>query len=104
MNYAAGIRAARQRAEFSQDTLAERAGCSQAAVSLIEARRHRPATSTVEALARGLGVSPLVLYLLSANGHDVPRGNDGIRIVGRISTLVDELWKHRRNGLPHKRG
>lgn len=99
MRYSAGIRSARQRAGLSQGDLARKAGRTQSTLSMIEARRRGPSIESIEAFARGLGVSPLVLYLLSANGHDVPRGASGILLVGRIARLVDDLWRCRRNGV-----
>lgn len=98
MRYSAGIRSARERAGLSQADLAKRSGRSQSSLSMIESGRRRPTIETVEAVANGLGVSPLVVYLLSANGRDVPRGTPGILIISRIAHLVDDLWRSRRNG------
>ena len=98
MRYSSGVHSARLRAGISQAELAKRAGITQSAVSMIESKRRRPSVDAIEALARGMGVSPLAIYLLSANGHDVPRGTPGILLIGRISTLVDDLWRWRRNG------
>jgi hypothetical protein len=65
---------------------------------MIESGHRKPSLEAVEAFARGLGVSPLAIHLLSANGRDVPRGDAGIVLIGRIARLVDDLWRHRHNG------
>ena len=98
MKYSAGIRSARQRAGISQDELARRSGRSQSSLSMFEAGRRRPSLAMIEVIAKGLGVSPLVIHLMSANGQDVPRGMQGILIVARIARLVDDLWRSPRNG------
>lgn len=98
MQYSVGIRSARERAGLSQAELAKRAGRSQSALSMIENRRTAPSLEAVEAFARGLGVTPLAIYMLSVNGRDVPRGDAGILLIGRIARLVDDLWRYRRNG------
>lgn len=64
---------------------------------MVESRRRRPSLALLCALARGLGVSPLVLFLLAANGRDVPVGRVGIGIIAQIARLVDDLWRFRRN-------
>lgn len=97
MNYPAAILAARRRASLSQATLARRSGRTQSALSMMESGRRRPSLDAIEAIARGLGVSPLVLHLLAANGRDVPKGTDGVRMIGAITRLVDDLWRWRRH-------
>jgi transcriptional regulator with XRE-family HTH domain len=98
MHYASGIRSARHRAGLSQAVLAKRAGRRQASISMLESGRRRSTICAVEAIARGLGVSPLAIYLLAANGRDVPRGVPGITLIGKIASLVDDLRRLRRNG------
>lgn len=52
------LRKLRQAKKLSQATLAERAGLSREYVNKIEAGRYDPPLSTINALAKALGVKP----------------------------------------------
>lgn len=54
---ASNLRAARERAGISQETLAQRADMHRNAVALIEAGKRDPRVSTVAKLAKALGVA-----------------------------------------------
>ena len=86
---------------MSQEELARRSGQSQSSLSMIESGRRQPSLVAIGKIARGLGVSPLVIFLLSANGQDVPRGTPGVLLIGRIARLVSDLWEARHNGARH---
>lgn len=51
------LRRAREKAGFSQETLAERAGMHRNAVALLETGKRDPRVSTVAKLAKALGVT-----------------------------------------------
>lgn len=65
-------------------------------LSQIESEQRRPSLDAVELVARAIGCSPILIYLLATNGLDLPPKPAGLRIVSQISRLADDLWRHRR--------
>ena len=55
------LRAVRLQKKLSQESLAQKAGLSVSYVSMLERGQRSPPLDTLEALAKGLGVSPLAL-------------------------------------------
>lgn len=54
--FARNLRGAREKAGFSQEALAERAGMHRNAVALLETGKRDPRVSTVAKLAKALGI------------------------------------------------
>ena len=54
--FARNLRRARERAELSQEALADRAGMHRNAVALLETGKREPRLSTIVKLAKALGV------------------------------------------------
>lgn len=101
MNYRVGIRIARERAGLTQQQIAKRIGRHQSSISMVESGR-RPATiEMVEQVAAAVGVSALAVYLWSTTTDDVPPRPLGVALMGRVASLVDALWRARRNGNRH---
>lgn len=61
------VRQLREKRGITQERLAQDAGLTTGTVSLIERGQSNPAWGTVEALARGLGVSVVDLAKIAAN-------------------------------------
>ena len=55
------IRVLRLQQKFSQESLARKTGLSVSYISMLERGQRTPPLDTLEALAKGLGVSPLAL-------------------------------------------
>jgi transcriptional regulator with XRE-family HTH domain len=89
------IRIARTRAGLAQADLAAMCGHTPSMLSMVESGQRQPRASTIEAIAKALGVSPLVLYLLAAEPSNLPNGRAGLEVLGRIATVVDDLWRAR---------
>ncbi|HEY5959162.1 MAG TPA: helix-turn-helix transcriptional regulator [Polyangiaceae bacterium] len=96
MRYGTGIRTARTWAGLSQSELATKCGYSQPTLSQIENEQKRPSLDAIEAIAKALGASPLVIFLLSTNGPDLPPKPDGLQLARQVLRLATALWDHRR--------
>ena len=86
MNYARGLKKAREKAGLSQRKLAQLAGFDASYINHLEAGDRTPSLEGLEKLAHGLGVPVGVLLLMCADKRD-------LRGIGRrdIAELVDRL-------------
>lgn len=86
MNYAAGIRKARERAKLSKRKLANLAGFNTSYIGLLESSKRMPSLEALEAIAKAT-VTPMgLLLLLCAEDRDL-NGIDA----HEASTLVEHL-------------
>jgi transcriptional regulator with XRE-family HTH domain len=80
------LRWARERAEVSQETLANEAGVDRAAISVFERGRRNPNLRTILRLARALEVGPGVLLRgIKVGAHDAQKPNSKARSAARVA-------------------
>ncbi|MGK2913985.1 MAG: helix-turn-helix domain-containing protein [Porticoccaceae bacterium] len=64
------LKICRSAKRFSLDELAERAGLSQSYLSMIESGKREPTLSSIEKVAKALGVpTPILLFLAAEKGE-----------------------------------
>ncbi len=92
MNYARGLKKARERAGLSQRKVAQLAGFDASYINHLEAGDRKPSLEALENLAGSLGVPLSVFLLMCAEKKDVK--GIGQREVGtlikRLMALLDE--------------
>lgn len=71
-SYAKGIREARRLAGLGQRELSSLSGFDPSYLSHVESGRKMPSVPAFEAIARALGMSPLLLFFLSYEGDPKP--------------------------------
>jgi transcriptional regulator with XRE-family HTH domain len=86
MNYAEGIRRARERAGLSKRKLASRAGFNASYVGLLESGKRLPSLDALETIATATEIPMGLLMLMCAEKQDL-RGID----VSEANTLIDGL-------------
>lgn len=72
MNVSKAIKELRKEKGINQADLAEKAGITQAALSMIENGK-RPGSKTLENLSKVLGVPPSMIYVMGMEKSDVPK-------------------------------
>jgi transcriptional regulator with XRE-family HTH domain len=93
MNYAKGLRRAREQAGLSQRKLAQLAGFDASYINHLEAGDRTPSLEGLEKLARGMEVPVGVLLLMCTDKKDV-RGierRDVADLIDRLMALLNEV-------------
>lgn len=90
MNYAAGIRRARERAGLSKRQLALRAGFDASYVGLLESGKRSPSLDAMEVIARITKV-PMGLLMLMCAGKDDLKGINKSQATALADAFVDLL-------------
>lgn len=93
MNYAKGLKRARERAHLSQRKLATKAGLDASYIAMLEGGKRKPSTEAIEKLADALGMPSSLLLLLCAEKADLR----GIQ-AGRVKELFELLVAALREG------
>ncbi len=78
MNIGQAIKAARKKAGLTQIELAEQINIAQTSLSQIEVGAVKPSAKTVQAICEALHISEALLYILSIDENDVPKGREDI--------------------------
>jgi transcriptional regulator with XRE-family HTH domain len=92
MDYANGLRKAREKAKLSQRKLASVAGFNASYITLLEAGKRKPSTEFIEKLADALGMPASLLLLMCAEKEDL-RGIQPGRVKKLFGLLVEALEK-----------
>lgn len=90
MNYAKGLRRARERAHLSQRKLASKAGLDASYITMLEGGKRKPSIESVEKLAEALEMPSSLLFLLCAEKADL-RGIQPGRVKDLFELLVAAL-------------
>jgi len=92
MNYATGIRKAREQAGFSKLKLARLAGFNASYVGLLESGKRVPSLDALETIAEATGVPMGLLMLMCAEDHDL-KGIDAqnaLKLSGALAALLTD--------------
>jgi transcriptional regulator with XRE-family HTH domain len=87
MNYAKGIKRARERAKLSKRGLAHSAGFDASYIAHIETGKKKPSLDALEAIAKALDLPVNVLLLMCAEREDL-RGTTPVKAKALLEKLV----------------
>jgi transcriptional regulator with XRE-family HTH domain len=90
MNYAKGLRRAREQKHLSQRKLASLAGFDPSYITMLEGGKRKPSTEFIEKLASALGMPASLLLLMCAEKEDL-RGIQPGRVKELFGLLVTAL-------------
>ena len=77
LNYAIGIRTAREHAKLSQRALCAAVGVDPSYICVLESGKRKPSVDMVEAIAKACGVQPLDVYHWATFCEDEKRAKKG---------------------------
>ncbi|MFQ5852204.1 MAG: helix-turn-helix domain-containing protein [Candidatus Binatia bacterium] len=105
MEYGRAIRVARSVAGMTQKELAVGAKITPSYLSLIEAGKRSPTLTTVERIARFLGLPPHLLLLLAAGPDDLPKApkKDLAAVANSLLHLLVDLQQRKPRARLRKR-
>lgn len=90
MNYATGLRRAREQAGLSKRKLASLAQFDPSYITHLESGKRKPSLDALEAIAGSLGIPMSVLLLMCADKKDL-RGIGPVRVRQLVERLLDAL-------------
>lgn len=95
MNVGKAIKHFRKAKKVSQKDLAIITGISQTMISQIESSPNRPTDEVIVKIANALSVTPMLIYLSSAEEHDVPEGKKEMfrKLYPTALKLVTEIFE-----------
>lgn len=76
MNIGQAIKSARKKAGLTQTELAEKIDIAQTSLSQIEVGSINPSPKTIKAVCEALHISEALLYILSVDESDIPKGKE----------------------------
>lgn len=89
MNFGKAVKLCRSQRGYSQEELARRADISVSYLSLLERNERDPALSTVEQIAKGLGVPLSILAFLGTDSEELTGLTDELR--GKLASTALQL-------------
>jgi len=94
MNLGITISALRKARKLKQNEFAERCNITQAYLSLIESNKKEPTLSTLKEIATKLNVPLPVIFFLSMDKTDVPKGKEQIydAVTPTVKNLIENLF------------